>query len=211
VLGLSKVPDVDAAGQPRLVQEMTSFNEGATSLSVSLPALPESQHLLLLIGGAEGGVLSPTGGGVTWQTAAFSSTSSGLTIWFGITDGSSATVTLPTTNTSPIDRTWLDLSEWSGLATANELDGHDSAGSNAAAAVDLKLATAAAPDLLVFAVVTYTPSPGLDASWTSDTAIGTGSVAQAMWHKVVTTAGMQEVQTATAGQYDAGFAAFRTP
>jgi hypothetical protein len=203
--------DADAS-LPMLVQEMTAWNEGASSLSITLPSVPASQHVLVLIGGAEGGVGSVTGGGVNWQTAAYSSASPSIHIWFGVTDGSSAVVTLATTNVGT-DRAWLDLTEWSGLAPVNTLDAHANngmGGGGITGTIDLQLSTSGAPELLVFAVSCYGVIGSEDASWTSFVPVGTGSVGQEAWHKIADVAGLQTAQTTYTSGWDAALAAFHT-
>src|SRR5215470_10206644 len=105
-------------GAPILVQQVTAHLDHAATLSATLPAAPQAGHVLLMIGANEHDVLtSVTGGGTTWTMAAGSQVNANEEVWFGITDGTSATVTINCATNCGAQPTWMNLSEWSGLAT----------------------------------------------------------------------------------------------
>src|SRR4051812_31191575 len=100
-----------------LVQQVTGYAPNSNApLAATLPSLPAAGHLLVMIGAAEhGGLTSVTGGGVaTWTRATRSLSNTNVEVWFGVTDGSSATVTV----TFPAFGLpmWLAVTEWSGMA-----------------------------------------------------------------------------------------------
>lgn len=195
---------------PKLVQQNTNYADSAGTLSVTLSALPKSGNLLIMIGATPSGALtSVTGGGTTWNSATGSFVNANEEIYYGVTNGTNATVTIARTgSTSPI---WLSVSEWSGLATTGALvDAKSAAGTTAPDAVSSVTTTGAT--LLVFASTddspnTYgSPSPG---TWTAMTPIS-GFQVQSEWYRVAPTAGTYSAQvTETAHSWEASLAAFR--
>jgi hypothetical protein len=183
---------VDAAtGGVALVQQGVNYADHATMLAVTLPNLPAANDVLVMIGGGPSGMLdSVTGGGVaTWTRAALSIDNSNIEIWYGVTDGSNATVTIKcATNTLSMG---MSVSEWSGLATANLLDGHTAMSGLTSPARAGAFATTNAHDLLLFGVADATPNSfgnPLPGTWTQLAPV-TGFIVQGEWYRVVTATG----------------------
>ncbi|HEY6036841.1 MAG TPA: hypothetical protein VIV58_21330, partial [Kofleriaceae bacterium] len=202
---------IDAATTATLIQTATSYASPSTSLAVVLPNAPAAGHVLVLIAGNPHAPLaSVTGGGATWTRVALSPTYNNVEIWLGVTDGSSSTVTA--TDPGSTASMSMLLTEWSGLATANILDGSaaiDGATSPASAG---SITTANAHDLLIFAIsddVPNTfgaPAPG---SWSALPALD-HAVNQAAWYVVVASAGSFAPQVSeTAHAWDAALVGLR--
>jgi hypothetical protein len=202
-------PDAYVPPQPVLRQQAVNYANSAASLSATLPASPTSGNLIVMIGGTPAAPLtSVTGGGIaTWQLAVKSTVEANVEIWYGITDGSSATVTVAlTNNTSP---TWLSVSEWTNLTgvidDVDKLDGQS--GPATAGSV-----TTTTRDLLVFSLAQFTPTtigtpaPG---TWSALQPID-GSVKQREWYRVESTPGTYgpSVNVSNAG-WDAALVAFK--
>lgn len=174
---------------PALVQQTTGTLDHSATLSVTLPVAPAAGHMLVMIGANEHDNLSSvTGAGTTWMLGAASAQNANIEIWFGITDGTSATVTIDcNTNCAP-QPIWLNVSEWSGLATTGAFDGALADNGLDSPAAAGALTTMGAHDLLVFAVSDLTPntfgapSPG---TWQPLTEIDTAAVQQAAWFSLV--------------------------
>ena len=203
-------PDAYVPPTPVLVQQVANYANQAASLSATFATAPASGAVLIAIGGTPTAPLtSVTGGGVaTWQLAKKSTVESNVEIWYGITDGSSSTVTVTLTgNNSP---TWLHVSEWSELTgvvdAATALDGSTSP-------VSAGTLTTTTRDLLVFGFSQFTPttignlSP---ASWTAMTPIDGNFVKQRQWYRIESVPGMYapSVTVSNAG-WDAALVAFR--
>lgn len=206
-------PDAAAAGLA-IVQQVTGAAPNTNApLSATLGSPPASGHLLVLVGAAEHGALATvTGGGVaTWTRATNSLNNSNIEIWFGVTNGSSATVTITfPTYGLPI---WMAVSEWSGLTSTNVLDGTASTSGGASPAGAGTISTTHAHDLVIFAVTDSSPNtfgaptPG---AWTAMTGVTATPVVQAAWYREVTAIGAYgPTVTETAHSWDSAVAAFR--
>jgi len=179
---------VDAA-TPMLVQHATSYAAPSQSLSVTLPAAPAAGHVLVLIAGnPHAGLTSVTGAGATWARAAISPIYNNVEIWLGVTDGSSATLTATDPgSTAPMS---LLLTEWSGLATANTLDGSAVLDGMTSPASAGAIVTTNPRDLILFAISNGSPNtfgvPG-PGTWTALPLLD-HAVIQAAWYLVADTA-----------------------
>lgn len=212
-----QIADAAPDGPPpmaTLVQQATNQVGAAAMLQVTLPAVPVSGHVLVMIGGTPSGSLdSVTGGGATWTRAASSVENTNVETWFGVTDGSSAVVTLARANNfSPM---WGLVIEWSGLATTQTLDqaALDNALSNTVSAGSIT--TTHAYDLLVFDATAAAgasfgmPTPG---TWTALPNVLAGlSVLQVAWYRVETATGTfaPQVTKTGGGAWDANLVALR--
>lgn len=198
-----------------LVQQVTSKVLSSDSLMATLPAAPAAGHVLIMVGDSpQAEIVSVTGGGVTtWTRAAISFTNCNSEIWYGVTDGTSATVTISDPMTS--SELWMNLSEWSGLSTTLTLDGAIAMGGTASPATAGMLPTAHAHDLLIFTASdntpnTYgTPAPG---AWTQMTGVQVANCVQAEWYTIVTTTGTYAPSVSVTNlAWDAAIAAFQIP
>jgi hypothetical protein len=203
---------IDGAAQnvPMLRQQVTNYADTAASLSATLPATPIAGHVLVMIGATPSGSLTTvSGGGVTWNLAAQSLINANEEIWWGVSDGTSATVTIArTANTQPM---WLQVTEWSGLATTSTLI--DAAADNGTTSpASAGSVTTTGPSLLVFAAtndkdnVFGSPTPG---TWTTLPGIDAFLV-QSEWYRVEPNAGtFTPTVTEQKHSWDAALAAFK--
>lgn len=202
-------PDAYVPPQPILRQQAVNYANAAASLSATLPASPTNGNLIIMIGGTPTAPLtSVTGGGVaTWKLAASSTVQSNVEIWYGITDGSSATVTVALTNNS--SPTWLSVSEWANVTAvvddSNELDGSTSPATAGSV-------TTTTRDLLMFGLSQFapttigSPTPG---TWTALQPID-GFVKQRAWYRVEPTAGTYGASVSVSNNgWDAALVAFK--
>jgi hypothetical protein len=205
----ARIPD--ALHVPSLVQQVTRSNPNAVTLSVTL-APPAPGDLLVLVGGDPHAPLTDvTGGGTTWTRAAISAVNANVEIWFGVTDGSSSTVTIDLpSSTAPMT---MAVTEWSGMATTNVLDLATVADGTTSPASAGTLVTTNARDLIVFAVADGSPNmfgapaPG---AWTAMTGLD-APISQLEWYQLRASTGTIAPEvTETAGAWDAAIAAFRT-
>jgi hypothetical protein len=206
-------PPDGSAPDAVLVQQGVAY--AATSdapLSLTLSVAPGVGHVLVMIGAAEHGPLtSITGGGVAaWMRATSSTTNMNIEIWYGTTDGSSATVMshFPQSHL-PM---WMHIAEWANLSTAATVDQTSSGAGATSPASAGAVATMHGHDLLVFGVsdqapnVFGTPVPG---AWTPLASISETDVVQSAWYRVVAaTATYAPSVGETAGSWDAALAAF---
>ncbi|HET9988735.1 MAG TPA: hypothetical protein VFQ65_09445 [Kofleriaceae bacterium] len=202
---------IDALRVPSLIQQIGRSVPSAASLSITL-APPAIGDLLVLVGGDPNAPLATvTGGGTTWTRAAVSPANVNVEIWFGVTDGSSSTVTIALPNSSsPMS---MVVSEWSGMAATNVLDVATVANGTTSPASAGAIVTTNARDLVVFAVgdgspnTFGAPAPG---TWTAMTGLGS-PISQLEWYQLRASTGTIAPQvTETAGAWDAAIAAFRT-
>jgi hypothetical protein len=215
---VDSVPDgaIDAPGAAlptaMVVQQVGNYANSTSTLSATLPALPGNGHVLLMIGATPSGALaSVTGAGATWTRAASSLTNSNIELWYAVTDGTNATVTINRPNSgAPI---FLHVSEWSGLATTGSLDQATVADGTVGPASAGSITTTNALDLVVFAASAYTPStfgspaPG---TWASLTPISGAAVTQRVWYRIENATGTFAPTVAQSGGFwDALLAAFR--
>jgi Tfp pilus assembly protein PilX len=216
------------AGAPTLRQQTTGA--GANPVTLTLGSLPQANNLLILVGGNNFGLDFPggvTGGGVTsWSRATIKNNNSDAEIWYGITNGSSATVTLH--GAAGAHLPWGNLSEWSGM---NQTQGSVldvtaiGTGTTATATTTPGITTTNANDLIIFDVganvsgcVTFCvnwgtgPTPG---TWTPMTGVYSndpGPNEQKSWYSIVSTAGAYNPSQTIGGGggwWDAAMAAFK--
>lgn len=200
-------------GMPVVVQQAKASAPNGSPLSVTLPSPPTSGDLLVMVGAANhGGLAGVSGGGVaTWTRAAQSLINANIEIWFGVTTGSSSTVAISfPANQLPI---WMAVSEWSGVATSNIIDGARATAGTASPAGAGAITTTNPQDLLIFGVADSAPNTwGVPSqgAWTAMTSISTPAIAQLAWYQVVSSSGSYGPQVSeTAHAWDAAVAAFR--
>ena len=182
-------PDASAP-TAAVVQQQTAYAASAAMLSVTLPTPPAAGNLLVMIGGTPSGSLDMVSGGATWTRATFSVTNSNIEVWYGVADGTTATVTIR--RTSSTSAMWISASEWSGLATSAVLEGAtgDDGVTTTVSAGMLDISNP--PALLVFAASAFapgvwgTPTP---AGWTALAPIDGAAVTQRAWFRVTPSAG----------------------
>jgi hypothetical protein len=202
-----------------LVQQTARGADDQHSLDVTLDALPTSGNVLVMVGGTERDrILTPVGGGVaSWMQAARSLTYQNIEIWYGITDGSSSTVTITCACASTaLGQVKMSLGEWDGLITTNLFEvGEALAGTTTGPGVASTdaIVTLAAPDLLIFGVATLgTIGPdviGTDGRWTAFDPIAVNEMNQSQWYQVVAGPGTYMPGAMVIGDWDAAVVAFR--
>ena len=203
----------DAATIPMLIQQATNYGELVETLSVTLPTAPAANRVLVMIGAnVSGSLTTVSGGGATWTRAAQSLINSNVEIWFGVTNGTSSTVTIAKPGSAA--PTWMHVAEWSGLATTNSIDtarADDGAGATITAG---SITTTTTRDLLLFAATASspttfgTPTPG---TWVTLQGITSTTFSQGEWYRIVTandTFAPSVTQTGS-GNWEAAVAAFR--
>jgi hypothetical protein len=202
----------DAVTLPMMLQHATNYAASATTLSVTLPATPVTDHVLIMIGAHLSGSIQTVTGGATWKLAARSVINSNVEIWYGVSDGSNATVTIARPpESAPM---WIAVSEWSGLATTNSLDAARAENGTGNPVSAASITTTNARDLLLFAATTAapntyaTPTPG---TWTAMPAISSPTFVQGEWYRIVTTPGAYAPQVTQTGAdgWEAAVAALR--
>ena len=203
---------VDAAPTvPVLVQEAATFASAGTSLSLTLPSAPIAGHVLVVIAGDPLSSLdSVSGGGATWTLAARSTAEANVEIWVGVTDGSSATVTISLAgNTAQLT---LAVSEWANLAPTNLVDVTRTGTGSIGPASAGSITTTGAPELVLFGVAAFSsPTWGVPTGgpWTRMIGVSAG-ISQAAWYRVVTTPGtLAPIVTETGSSWDAALVALR--
>jgi hypothetical protein len=195
----------------KLVQQNANQNN-ASGLSVTLAANPTIGNMLVVIGGATCGLTGVSGGGVaTWQRAAYSGVSPTISVYYGVSDGSSASVHLAPQCTT---LTWGLVTEWSGLATANTIDTKTESGAAAGAMgtgfINDAVNPTSAPDLLIFGVSCYGTIGPPAASWTQlQQVVASSTVTQRAWYEPVATAGQYVVDVGYTNDWDSALVAFR--
>ena len=197
---------------PAFVQQaIASADDSNSPVVATLAAMPVSGDLLVVIGGdSHGALTSVTGGGVaTWTRATRSLANVNIEIWYGITDGSAAAVTVAyPANNNPI---WQLVTEWSAMASTNVLDaamsmsGESSPATAGAAGVGPR-------ELALFAVADLTPNTfGTPAqgTWTALMPVSSSSTTQQVWYAIATTPGsLAPSVPETANSWDAAIASF---
>ena len=207
----SAAPPDDAPPGVALVQHRAVGSTTTSSLSITLQAQPTAGDVLVVFGGAENGISTIAGGGVTtWQSAASSGVSPTIYVWYGITDGSSRSVTMVMNSSA---KAWGDVAEWSRLDTANPFDTQTAmgmaAGSASSGTIDLQVTTTAAPDLLVFGVSCYGGVGTPAGMWTTlDTVGAAATVTLYTWYQVANTAGAEAATASFTNDWDAALVAF---
>jgi hypothetical protein len=205
---------VDApASSPMLVQQATGSRDHAATLSVSLLAAPTAGHVLVMIGANEHHNLSSvTGGGATWTIATQSAQNTNVEVWLGLTDGSSSTVTINCTTDCEAQPIWMNVSEWSGLATANALEAATAKDGIQSPATAGTVTTTGTQDLLLFAVTNLMPdtagqpAPG---TWHGLSLIQATAIDQHAWYGVVAAGTYAPQVTETGNAWDAAIVALR--
>jgi hypothetical protein len=206
-------PDAPPGPTATLIQQTTNSATAETPLVAVLPSRPVKNNLLVMVGATTQGALAGvSGGGVTvWANAAISTANCNVEIWYGLSDGSSATVSIAFPN--EIGMIWMNVSEWSGLVSSGALDSGTAGNAPTGDATAGTITTTHAHDLLLFAVTDHTPvtfggpTPG---SWTAMTSVDAGGCLQAAWYAVVTTTGAYAPSTTQSSNgWEAGIAAFR--
>jgi len=206
-------PMFDAGALPMIVQQATSHANNVTTLSATLPTTPAAGHMLVMIGAnLSGSITTVSGGSASWTLAASSLINSNIEVWFGVSTGSGATVTIdrPATTASM----WMAVSEWSGLATTSPLDvaRADAGTGNPLGAGEIT--TANARDLLLFAATTPVPSshgsPAPDA-WTTMQGVTSETTVQGAWYRIETATGSYSPQVGhtSSDGWEAAVVAFR--
>jgi hypothetical protein len=200
---------------PMLIQQATNKSASASTVSTTFVTAPAAGNLLVMVGAANGGMLDTvTGGGVTtWSQATGNYDNANVEIWYGITDGSSSTVTI--SRSVNFNNMWIVISEWSGMAAASPLDVASSRGGLSSTASVPLITTLHAHDVLIFGVGNTEPGASVGApapgTWTAmDTAGPTPDYIQYSWYREVTTAtSYQPTVSANGCGWDAAVAAFK--
>ena len=167
-----------------LVQTANATSAQAGQLSATFSALPASGDLLVMVGAYPGSSLvSTSGGGATWTRAAISAMNANIELWYGVTDGTSSTITI--TSNDPTNEIRMSISEWTGLATTNAVDQAIATfGTNSPASAG-GFTTGTTVDLVIFAASDREPNTfgaPTGASWTElDTATDTTYTETAWW------------------------------
>jgi hypothetical protein len=196
----------------QLVQQNVNYAALGQQVSVVLANLPQAGDVLVFVGGCpQNNLDSVSGGGVTtWTRGAFSRVNANVEIWYGVTDGTSATVTAKlSTCVGPIQG---HASEWSGLTATPSDGGHATAGTTSPADPGA-VTTTHARDLLIFGVAddapnTFgNPAPG---TWTALEAPSGMYIMQGEWFEVVPAAGTYDPHVSeTAHSWDAALVALQ--
>ncbi len=198
-----------------LVQQITRHVEVGASLSATLPSVPVSGHVLMMFGGNPSGPLATvSGGGVAvWTKLASSTVHLNLEVYAGVTDGTSAVVTIDRPNANAPNTMWVG--EWSGLATLPIVgDGTAIADGVVSPAITAGVTTSpAGRDLVLFGVAdgagnTFgTPTPG---AWIATTPIKGFSTHQSVWYRIEdANTTLDPSVTETSNQWDAALLALR--
>ena len=202
---------VDAAAQAMLVQSATSYAAPSESLSVTLQTAPIAGHVLVLIAGnPHAGLTSVSGAGATGARVAISPVYNNVEIWIGVTDGSSKTLTA--TDPGSTASMSLLLTEWSGLAAANMLDGSATLDGMASPASAGAITTTNPRDLILFAASDNTPNtfgvPG-PGTWTALPVLD-HAVIQSAWYLTTDAAAtLSPAVSETAHAWDAALVGLR--
>ncbi len=209
---LDAPPDA-AAATATLIQQNTAYGAAPTaSLSVTLATTPTAGHVLVMVGATpQASLATVTGGGVTtWTQIAASTVNANIEVWYGVSDGSSSTVTIGLPGgTAPMG---MAVTEWAGLATTNTLDVKVVANGLTSPANAGALTTTGAPRLLLFAVGNITPNtfgtPG-PAMWNA--LMGpSGAIQQRTWYRVTNITSVYVPSVSETGHaWDAALVALR--
>jgi hypothetical protein len=163
----------------------------ASQLSIVLPNLPAAGNTLVFIGACPQAQLDGVAGGgiATWTRGAYSTVHGNIEIWYGVSDGTSATVTASlATCLGPF---WGAVTEWSGLLASPADDASATDGVTSPADPG-PVTTTHASDLLILGVTdnapnTFgTPAPG---TWTALDNPNSSFIKQASWYQIVSTPG----------------------
>jgi hypothetical protein len=104
------------------VQQQAATFSSATSVVVTLNSAPRpGSALVLYSANSNVGVTGVTGGGVSWVRASSGGTHAVIDIWYGLnSSGSSTSITVTYTNAT--GNCGLNVSEFSGISTADAVD-----------------------------------------------------------------------------------------
>lgn len=214
--GAVDTPDAESRDAPEAIpalvqQAIASADRSDNPLTATLPAAPRAGDLLVMVGAdSRGALASVTGGGVaTWTRATRSLANVNIEIWYGISDGSSAavTITYPAFN----DPLWQVVTEWSGMAATNVFDAA-SAMSGTASPASAGGAALTRRELAVFGVADLTPNTfgaPSDGTWTALMPVSSSSTVQQAWFLVAQSAGsVAPAVSETDHSWDAAIASF---
>jgi hypothetical protein len=204
--------DAAQQGGPLLIDQSVNTMVSALTLSTTFTRPLTPNDVLVLVGGAGTGILSVSGGGVSaWTQAVASYTNKDIEIWYGVSDGSSPTITITANGTANNMR--ISVSEWAGLSTTSPLDQVGHASNTTTAPATATVTTVNARDLMIFAVAdaastTFgTPAPG---TWTALTDANNSVTVQSAWFEAVSNASSYiPTVSQTGAKWDAAIAAFR--
>jgi hypothetical protein len=217
--GTCERTDLDAGMQirdapstlPVLIQHEGGQDVGIDTLVVRLDALPKAGHLLVMIGGDPASPLTTvTGGGVpAWTIATRSVVNANVEVWYGISDGSSAEVSITLAGSGGVKT--AVVTEW---ANAIGLEGASSKAGTTSPATTTPIATTAPSSLAIFAAANYVPNmfgtPGPNA-WTQIPFM-TPMLSQTQWYRIVPTpTAVRPEIPLTGNMWDAAVVAFRNP
>jgi len=187
----------------------------ASSLMMTLPAMPIPGDVLVIIGANNAGMLmTPSGGGVTsWMLANRADACANTEIWYGVTDGSNPDVTITGGSAKEM---WMLVAEWSGLATTNLFDTSSFRTANGTTTTPSPgtMTTQAPRELVVLSVASMSfpfgaPSPG---TWQALQTVGNGNYLQGVWYSLPTaTATFAPSVSPTSTCWGAVIASFRAP
>jgi hypothetical protein len=204
-------PDAPAP-TAQLVQQNVGYQATAAQLSITLANLPASGDVLVFVGGCPQSRLDGvTGAGIaTWTRGTYSDVNANVEIWYGVTDGTNATVTASlATCQGPF---WGAVTEWSGLTAAPADGGHAFDGTTSPADPG-PVTTTHAHDLLIFGVAdtapnTFgTPAPG---TWIPLQNPNSMFVKQGSWYQIVSAAGAYDPHVPeTSHDWDAALLALK--
>lgn len=195
-----------------LVQQVTAHRQSADTLTAVLPMPPRSGDVLVMVGGMPSNALqSVTGGGATWTRAALSTHFLNIEVWFGVTDGSDAAVTISLPGSASPPSMWVG--EWSGLATPVVLDGATVLSGTTSPASAGTVTTGSAGDLVLFAVADGSPNSfgnPIPGGWTATIPIASATTYQSVWYRVDGPGKVESPRVSeTSHQWDAAMVAFR--
>ncbi len=193
-----------AGSEPRLVQQVTHTALSVSTDTCTLDALPTAGNNLVFVGSnVAGGLVSVTGGGVTWQYATRSDMHSNVEIWYGeATTGGSAQITYSGVAASSM-MCWVG--ELSGLASASSLDATNAVTGDTSPSSPGELATTHPDEVLILgssthAVATWgAPAPG---TWVALPEIDNSSYSQTEFIQQVAVPGMWNPSIAEASTTD---------
>jgi hypothetical protein len=206
----------DASAMPLLLQQTFAGKHGTTTELATFATAPTSGNVLVMVGANNSGPLvNVTGGGVTtWRRADASSLCANTEIWYGVTTGGSATVTL---TGFAMGDAYVWVGEWSGLDTSNLLDKHAAAGTNSDPSTTPapgSITTTSPRELVILGVASFTgslgtPTPG---SWTSALTTGANGFVQGEWYLVTSASNTFAPSVGPSTNcWDAAIASFRVP
>lgn len=199
-----------------LVQQQIASDADAASVTATLGRRPTSGNVLIAVGASDRFLLAtPVGGGVvSWTLATGSNSYANVELWYGVTDGTDAAVTVSCLcgDTGNM-RLWVG--EWAGLATDNlleaavSMDGSSRPGSATVPA----LTTVDSDDLLIFAVSVFgsiTSEASGGGTWTRLDSVPVSPAVQSEWYQLVKARGSYTPTAGVNGDWDALLVAFRT-